>query len=89
MEIVAPTLLQLPEHHCVYDLVSRVPETNLAIGLSVLASFSIAWANLVGWCARCAETSAFGCRSIQVLLRIALHAYLASTVLLSVGMAVA
>jgi hypothetical protein len=89
IEIVAPILLQLPEHHCVYDLVSRVPEANLAIGSAILGAFSIAWACLVGWCAQCPETAAPGFRSIDVLLRLALHGYLSSAVLLSVGLAVA
>ena len=56
IDVAAPTLLHLPYHHCIYDLVFAVPESGVAIGLLVWGTFCVGWACVAGWLGRSAST---------------------------------
>jgi hypothetical protein len=87
IEIAAPTLLRLPYHNCVYDLIPKVPESMVAIGLFVLGTFSVWWACVLAWCANCPETSSFLPQEVRRLALVALFAYVGSVVMISVELA--
>jgi hypothetical protein len=52
VEVVAPTVLHLPYHHCPYDLIPGAPEVLVGVGLGVWAAFAVGWACAAGWLAR-------------------------------------
>lgn len=56
-DVAAPALLHLPYHHCVYDLVTVVPESGVALALLLWGSFSVGWAGVVHWLGRSASTA--------------------------------
>lgn len=58
LDVAAPALLHLPYHHCLYDLVGRVPETGVAIGLLLWGAFCVGWSAIAGWLGRSAEAAA-------------------------------
>ncbi|MBI3463370.1 MAG: hypothetical protein HY000_09970 [Planctomycetes bacterium] len=82
-ETLAPTLLRLPDHHCVYDLPQVVPESLVGMGLFVLGVFSVGWACAVGWFAYRQETAAFLPELMGKLLFVGLFGYLGCFVLFS------
>lgn len=49
IEVVAPRLNRLPDHHCPYDLVERAPESLAAVALFFGASLAVGWAGVAGW----------------------------------------
>lgn len=57
IDVAAPTLLHLPYHHCIYDLVADVPESAVAIGLLLWASFCVGWACVANWLGHSASTA--------------------------------
>lgn len=57
VEVAAPTVLRLPYHHCLYDLIPRAPDMVIAIVLFVIGLFFVGWANLIRWLADGPETS--------------------------------
>ncbi len=88
-EIAAPVMLHLPQHHCIYDLISKVPEMNLGIGLHVFGIFSIGWANLVAWCGDSSDVKPVAQHWTQSLVRLAIHGYGGSIVMISSGLLMA
>lgn len=54
--VVAPALVALPDHHCVYCLLAEVPWSGVAIGLAMLGTFALGWAATVLVWGRHAET---------------------------------
>jgi hypothetical protein len=83
IEVAAPTLLDLPDHHCPYDLIPKVPESTVAVGLFVAGSFAVGWACVAGGLGRCHETRPFLKEAVGKLLRLALLGYAASLTMLS------
>jgi hypothetical protein len=83
-EVAAPLLLELPYHHCAYDLIPRAPESVVGIALFLFGSFSVAWACAAGWCGNCSETAPFLGSAIQALLFLALLGYLGALLMMSV-----
>jgi hypothetical protein len=52
VEIVAPRLLNLPDHHCPYDLIAKAPESMAAVALFLGGIFCVGWvfvARCLGW----------------------------------------
>ncbi len=88
-EIAAPALLNLPEHHCPYDLLPQAPESMIAIILFVIGSFSIGWAYLANWLGNTGETRPFLPVLVGRLLTVALIGYLGSLILMSVELVLA
>jgi hypothetical protein len=83
VEIAAPALLHLPDHHCPYDLLPALPESAVGIGLFFLGVFAVGWACVAGWLADRPETRPRLPRTVRTLLALALFGYLGSVVLLS------
>lgn len=89
VDVAAPRLLGLPDHHCVYDLLPRVPEAVLAATLFVAGGFSLGWALVLAQLGRHPETAAHLPGSLARLLRFALWCYLVSVPMVAVELALA
>ena len=89
IEIAAPTLLHLPFHHCLYDLIPKVPESVVAIALFIFGCFSVGWACVAGWLADCEETRPFLHQTIRGLVFMGLFGYLGSAAMITIEMAIA
>jgi hypothetical protein len=86
-DIAAPLLLQLPYHHCPYDLMTEVPETMVAIALYMLGVFSVGWACVAAWFANGEDTGAFLHEMVRHLLFLGLLGYLGSVAMMSIELA--
>lgn len=82
----APRLLNLPYHHCPYDLLARVPESVVGVGLGYGALCSVGWAFLLLTWARSRETESFLNRWVRDLWRLAALGYAGATMLFAVAM---
>lgn len=89
IEVAAPTLLHLPNHHCPYDLLPNVPESMAPIALFVLGCFGVGWACVAGWFGNTSETRPFLARAVRTLLALALVGYLGSIAMLSLELVLA
>jgi hypothetical protein len=89
VEVAAPTLLGLPDHHCAYDLVPQVPEAVVAVTFFLAGCFSLGWAGVARWLGRCRETEPFLAPTVRGLLRLSLWGYLCSLLMLSLELALA
>jgi hypothetical protein len=89
IEAAAPRLLHLPNHHCVYDLVPRAPESLVAVALFLGASFSLGWAWIAWRLGKGVELGPYLPETIERLLYLGLLGYIGSTVILSVELALA
>lgn len=78
VEIAAPTVLHLPYHHCLYDLIPRAPDMVLDIVLFVSGIFGIGWAFAASCLARCSEAQMPMRQEICRLLWISRHCLTAS-----------
>jgi hypothetical protein len=87
VEVAAPALLQLPDHHCVYDLIPQVPESIVAVTLGLGGGFFLGWACVARWFGRSPETEPLLPGAVRILLRLSLTGYLASLVMLTVELA--
>ncbi|MCF6148239.1 MAG: hypothetical protein E3K37_06240 [Candidatus Kuenenia sp.] len=49
MEVIAPKLMQLPFHHCLYCFIGNgiVPDAPLMLGLFIIGTFSIGWIGIL------------------------------------------
>ncbi|HQU44504.1 MAG: hypothetical protein B7Z73_16490 [Planctomycetia bacterium 21-64-5] len=52
VDVASPILLHLPYHRCLYDLVQKVPESGLAIGLLLWGTFCVGWTCVLAWLGR-------------------------------------
>jgi hypothetical protein len=84
IEIAAPRLLHLPNHHCPYDLVSRAPESLVAVALFLLGSFVVGWICVVGWLGNRPEADQFLPRTMGQLCRLGILAYSWSVLMMTV-----
>lgn len=89
VDVAAPKLLGLPDHHCVYDLLPRVPEAVVAATLFIAGGFSLGWACALARLGRHPETAAHLPGSLARLLRFALWCYLVSVPMVAVELALA
>ncbi|HEY7308756.1 MAG TPA: hypothetical protein VH643_05255 [Gemmataceae bacterium] len=87
IEAAAPRLIHMPDHHCLYDLVPRAPESLAAVALFVLGAFAVGWACVAGWLGNGPESRAFLAGTIPRLLYLGLLGCLGSLVILSVELA--
>ena len=76
VEIAAPRLLRLPYHHCPYDLLPRVPESVVMMGLFAAGFFAVGWAWVAGCWAEDDEGGSRQAKVIQPLLDLAWIGYL-------------
>jgi hypothetical protein len=89
VDVAAPALLGLPDHHCVYDLLPRVPEAVLAATLFIAGGFSLGWAWLAALLGRHAEAAIHLPAVVSGLLRFSLWCYLISVPMVAVELALA
>ena len=81
VEVAAPALLHLPDHHCAYDLIPRVPESTVSVALYLAGGFSLGWAGVAYWLGRGAELEHLVPRFVRGLLQTSFWAYLAALVM--------
>jgi hypothetical protein len=87
-EVAAPRLLDLPDHHCPYDLVERAPGAVVAVGLFLAGTLGVGWGCVAGWVGR--EPEAAARRSVVGgAFRLAALAYAGSVALLAAALALA
>ncbi|HVA45364.1 MAG TPA: hypothetical protein VNH11_03165 [Pirellulales bacterium] len=49
VDVACPIVLHLPYHRCLYDLVQKVPENGMAIGLLLWGTFCVGWTCVLAW----------------------------------------
>jgi hypothetical protein len=89
VEVAAPRLLHMPNHHCPYDLVSQAPRGVAAIALFVVGSFFVGWGCAVGWLGNGPESRPLVPGLVGSLFRLGALGYFFSVLILSGEMALA
>src|SRR5262245_46180835 len=89
VEVVAPTVLHLPYHHCAYDLIPDAPEGVAAIALHLIGTFAAGWSALVWWLGRGEETSALALQLSDQLAWLSLWCLGTSFVMVNVSLVLA
>jgi hypothetical protein len=89
IEIAAPRLLHMPNHHCPYDLVPVAPRSLVAVALFVGGSFLAGWGCIVGWLGNSPESTPFVPGMVGILFRLAATGYGLSVLFLSVELLLA
>ncbi len=84
--VAAPTVLHLPYHHCLYDLIPKAPDMLFGIGLFVWGIFSVGWAFTAKWLGMSSETRLLALAEQNRLLSIAIHCFLGSLLVTSLEM---
>jgi hypothetical protein len=87
VEIAAPRILHLPEHHCPYDLVGSAPESMLSVALFLGGCFCVGWSFVARCLGRCPETAPFLPQVVRGLYACAIFGYLLSLVLITTELA--
>lgn len=88
LEKIAPTLMELPYHHCLYCFPRNVPDGAIIMALFVIGTFSTGWAFMLKVLGRSPETEETMKRYISNLLWLALVGLLSSMVMVSVHLMV-
>jgi hypothetical protein len=83
-EVAAPAILELPFHHCAYDLVSAAPESVAAAPLFLFGCCCIGWSWVALRFGRCEESRPFLTSFVARLSFLGSFGYLASLVLVSI-----
>ena len=89
VEVAAPALLNLPDHHCAYDLIPQVPESMVPVALYLAGGFALGWAGVVYWVGRDPETRDLSPALVRELLRMSFWAYLAAIVMFTLELSLA
>jgi hypothetical protein len=89
VSVAAPALLQLPYHHCPYDLLSQAPEAVVAVTLFLGAGFFLGWACVARCFGSSPQTEPFLPGMVWALLRLSLAGYVMSLAMLSLELALA
>jgi|SRR5579884_1371322 len=89
VEVAAPRLLHMPNHHCAYDLVAKAPMSLVAVALFIAGSFCVGWAFVAAWLADGPEACPFGPEVVGHLCYSAFLGYLGSMAILSFELALA
>jgi hypothetical protein len=88
-EVAAPTLLHLPFHRCVYDLIPQAPEAILAVTLFLAGCFLLGWAGVAHVWGRSPQSGPAVNHAVRWLLRLSAWTYLASLLMLSLELGLA
>jgi hypothetical protein len=88
IEVAAPRLLHLPDHHCPYDLVPQAPRSLLAVGLCFAGTFFAGWGCIAGWLGGGPESGPFVAGMVGSLFRLGIFGYLFSVLVLSLELAI-
>jgi hypothetical protein len=78
IDVAAPTWLHLPQHHCAYDLIPRVPESVLGMASFALGTFAVGWACVTAWLGNSPETRHIIAELVRKTLLVGLFGYLGS-----------
>lgn len=89
VEVAAPRLLHMPNHHCAYDLVTKAPSSLVAIALFIVGCFCIGWACMAAWLGDGSEARPFLPVMVGRLLYSAFLGYLGSVAILSIELTLA
>jgi hypothetical protein len=89
VEVAAPRLLHLPNHHCPYDLIPRAPASLVAVVLFLGGAACVGWAWVAGRLGQNPEARPVLPGMLDRLLRLAFLGYLGSLVMISVVLALA
>lgn len=84
LEKIAPTLMELPYHHCLYCFPKNVPDGAIIIALFVIGTFSMGWAFMLKLLGRSSETEKTLHKYIKNLLWLAFVGLLSSMAMVSV-----
>ena len=87
VEVAAPRLLHLPNHHCAYDLVTKAPTSLVAVALFLAGVFCVGWAFLAAWLGDGPEARPFLPEMVSRLLYSGFLGYLGSVAILSIELA--
>lgn len=75
VEVAAPTVLRLPFHHCLYDLIPRAPDMVVALVLYLGGCACVGWASVVRRLANAPETKRVALPVLDGLLTASLSCY--------------
>jgi hypothetical protein len=89
VEVAAPRLLHMPNHHCAYDLATKAPTSLIAIALFIAGCFCIGWAFVAAWLGNGPEARPFLPEMVGRLLYSGLLGYLGSVAILSIELTLA
>ena len=85
INVLAPTLLHLPFHHCAYDLIPDAPEGVVAAALHLTATSAVGWLVVAEWLGAGAESRVLAAD----LSRVAIWSYATSLLMATVGLVLA
>jgi hypothetical protein len=88
-EVAAPTLLDLPFHRCVYDLIPQAPDAILATTLFLAGCFLLGWSGVAHAWGRAPQTGPAVDHAVRVMLRLGAWMFLASLLMLSLELGLA
>jgi hypothetical protein len=89
VEVAAPRLLHMPNHHCAYDLVTKAPTSLVALALFFIGSFCVGWAFVAAWLGDGPEARPFVPEMVGRLLYSGFLGYLGSVAILSIELILA
>ena len=84
IERIAPVLMELPFHHCLYCFPRNVPDGAIIMSLFVIGTFSAGWALMLKVIGRSSETEESLNRYIKNLLWLSFVGLLSSMIMVSV-----
>lgn len=84
IDVAAPTWLHLPNHHCPYDLIPRVPEATLGVASFIAGTFSVGWGFFVAIFAKCSETNGTLPGLVRRILTLGIFGYAGAMVMVAV-----
>jgi hypothetical protein len=87
IEVAAPRLLHMPDHHCPYDLIPQAPRSLAAIAFYLGGSLFVGWGCVAGWLGNTPESRPFVAGMIGTLFRLGALGYVFSVLVLSVELA--
>ncbi len=89
VEVAAPRLLHMPDHHCAYDLVAKAPMSLVAVALFIAGGFCVGWAFVAARLGDGPESRPFLPEMIGRLLYSGFLGYLGSVAILSIELTLA
>ena len=84
IEVAAPRLLHLPDHHCPYDLIPLAPQSLVAIASYLAGTMFVGWGCVAGWLGDAPEAGPFAAEAVATLFRLGAIGYAFSVIVLSV-----
>ena len=87
LDVAAPVLLHMPNHHCAYDLIPQVPEVVLAVASYIAGTLAVGWGCVAAWLADCPESRPFLREQVRVTLAMGVFGYLGAMLMLSIELA--